>query len=75
MAIDSTSLKKPCPFCGNKKLLFRDVVYDKTQWIVECSVCGMEFTVKQKFNEFTRKPMSNHDDVVRLWNGRSDECE
>jgi len=58
----------PCPFCGNKNVLMRDVEYDKMLWLIECNGCQMEMTVKRIM--YPRKK-SNRDAVAEVWNRRA----
>ncbi len=73
MSIDAKTQLKPCWFCGNSNLFFHACTYAKTLWTIECPRCGMEFTVKRKLKQNTIGVLlSNHDDVVEMWNGRAD---
>lgn len=65
MAIDTDTKLLPCPFCGNPNVLFRDIEYDRTLWIIECNQCHMEMSVKRLYGK-----RSNHDDVASTWNRR-----
>lgn len=71
MAIDTDTKLLPCPFCGNPNVLFRDVEYDRTLWIIECNQCHMEVAAKHKDLIHGRK--STHDDLVIGWNRRTEE--
>ena len=65
------SRPKPCLFCGNPNVLFRNVEYDKSIWLIECNQCHMEFSVNRRY-DFTGRHISNHDAVLELWNNRKD---
>ena len=58
---------RPCPFCGNDRVLLRNVEYDKTFWLVQCNQCHSEFTVSRWVKG---KKSSNHDRLIKAWNRR-----
>lgn len=62
---------KPCPFCGNKAVLLRNVEYDRTLWIIECNRCHMEVAAKHRDLINGRK--STHEDLVETWNRRAND--
>ena len=68
-AHDESELKK-CPFCGNPNVFVRNVEYDKTLWIIECSVCHSEFTVKRWI---AGRKRDNRSRVIKAWNGRAND--
>ena len=68
MAIDTETKLKPCPFCGNPNVLFRDTEYDRTLWIIECNRCHMEVAAKHR--DLIHGRRSTHDDLVAGWNRR-----
>lgn len=68
-ANDESELKK-CPFCGNPNVFVRNVEYDKTLWIIECSVCHSEFTVKRWI---AGRKRDNRSRVIKAWNGRAND--
>ena len=70
MAIDTETKLRPCPFCGNPNVLFRDTEYDRTLWIIECNQCHMEVAAKHKNLIHGKK--STHDDLVTGWNRRAE---
>lgn len=68
-ANDESELKK-CPFCGNPNVFVRNVEYDKTLWIIECSVCHSELTVKRWI---AGRKRDNRSRVIKAWNGRAND--
>jgi len=70
---------KPCPFCGSEKLLFVNCEYKQTLWTIRCHDCEMEMSVARKRERhggvFDGKFLSNHDDVVKVWNIRENDRE
>lgn len=61
---------RECPFCGNPNVLMRNVEYDKTLWLIECSVCRSEFTVKRWI---VGKKRDNRSRVIETWNRRAND--
>lgn len=62
---------KPCPFCGNTDVLFRNVEYEPSLWLIECRVCRSEFTVERQWRG--RRLMSNRESVIEVWNRRHED--
>ncbi len=68
---------KPCPFCGNTDLLLHQTEYEKTLWVIMCSVCHSEFTVERERQlvngrTYTGRLLSNRDNLINAWNRRAD---
>lgn len=65
VAIESTPLLAPCPFCGNKpKLLVRATGYNELRFIVSCpGPCSMKIV--------STGPYTDQDNCVAAWNDRA----
>lgn len=65
VAIESTPLLAPCPFCGNEpKLLVRATGYNELRFIVSCpGPCNMKIV--------STGPYTDQDNCVAAWNDRA----
>ena len=65
VAIESTPLLAPCPFCGNvPKMLMRTTCYNELRFVIACAgPCEMK--------EVSTGPYQRQDECIAAWNGRA----